>query len=97
MHESSDYVGIYKVKVYTPLYLKNPILLFRNEKGIVTYPLGNWIGTYTSSEITNAEKYRYKFDILNGYLFTAVDLFSNYIEVFNKIKETSSKNSPMYL
>ena len=50
MHESSGYVGIYKVKAYTPLYLKNPILPSKNEKGTVNYPLGNWVSTNTSAK-----------------------------------------------
>ena len=95
--ESENFLGIFKVRVSTPLDLKHPILPYRCDNGRVIYPTGTWEGMYCSEELKNAEKYGYKFDIINGYLFTAVDLFSGYIETFNKIKESSEKSSPMYL
>ena len=94
-HYFNNNLGIYKVKVKAP-NIKNPILPVKS-KGQLLYPYGNWTAWYFSEEIKNAEKYGYEFEILGGYIFDSADLFSSYIADLYKIKETSHKNSAMYL
>ena len=49
---------------------------------------------YFSEEITNAEKYGYKFNITSGYMFDKHDIFADFIEVLYKIKESHKKDDP---
>ena len=48
---------------------------------------------YYSEEINNAKKYGYKFEIIKGYLFDKQDIFSNYVNDLNIIKENAKKNN----
>lgn len=86
-------LGIYRVSVTAPADIKHPILPVRGDT-CTMFPIGKWTGMYCSEELKNAEKYGYKFDILNGYLFTSEDIFSRYIDTFYRIKESSDKSSP---
>ena len=88
--------GIFEVQVEAPKDMGIPILQTKlnTEKGglrTVT-PLGKWTGWYLSEEIYNAEKYGYKFKILNGYLFDKQILFKDYVEQIYDIKQNSSKD-----
>ena len=47
------------------------------------YPTGTWSGWYHSNELKNAEKYGYKFKILEGYLFEGALIFKDYIDKLN--------------
>ena len=90
-------LSICKVRVTAPYGIELPILPFRDTKtGKVIYPDGTWTGMYTSPEIKNAINFGYKFEILSGYLFTAEDLFSGYVNSIYQLKETSLKGSAMY-
>jgi hypothetical protein len=57
---------------------------------------GEWIGWYSTNELKNAIKFGYLFEVLEGYIFKAEDLFSKYIEKLYNMKATSPKNSPKY-
>lgn len=87
-------LGIYKVKVTGPS-IKHPIIPIRID-GVCVYPEGNWTGWYFSEEIKNAEKYGYKFEIMEGFVFQSNILFTDYIHAMNKIKTQSDKDSPLY-
>jgi len=50
-----------------------------------------------SEEINNAIKYGYKFKIIRGYLFESANIFKEYIDVLYEIKQSKSKDDPMYL
>lgn len=91
-----DSLGVYKVNVITPKGLANPILPVKMDNATV-YGEGTWTGWYCSSEIDNAIKFGYKFEVLEGYLFEAGDVFSKYIDKMNEIKEGSDKGSPNYM
>ena len=45
-------------------------------------PLGEWTGWYQSEEIKNAEKYGYKYTILEGYIFKSQNMFSGFVIAF---------------
>nr|YP_010691070.1 DNA polymerase [Phellinus igniarius]WBU93171.1 DNA polymerase [Phellinus igniarius] len=84
-----------KVKETSPEGLANPILPYKCN-GVTIYPEGTWTGWYYIGEVMNALNYGYKFEILEGYLFEASEIFSSYVENLNTIKEHVSKNDPWY-
>lgn len=92
--------GIFKVEVQSTINLKNPILqtkLKTNNNGLRTiYPLGSWTGWYHSEELYNAQKYGYKFKVLEGYLFESKYIFNDYVDTLYKIKSELSKDNPLY-
>jgi len=50
-----------------------------------------------SPEMDNAINYGYSFKILRGYLFQKSHIFRDYIDALYQIKQSHSKNEPMYL
>lgn len=95
IYNSSKYVGFYKVRVTSPKNITHPILPFK-VNGVSVYGEGCWTAWYYSEELNNAVKFRYNYNILEGYLFECKDLFSKYIKYFRKIKENAIKGSPEY-
>jgi len=92
--------GFFECIITAPKNLKHPILQTKIDtgNGIRTIsPLGTWTGIYFSEEIYNAMKYGYKFEILRGYTFERKNIFKEYVSDLYKIKESHSKNDPMYL
>ena len=64
--------GFFKVKVTTPIKIN--VLILPTEVGTsggqrTVCSVSSWTGWYFSEEIRNAEKYGYKFEIIEGYLF----------------------------
>lgn len=88
--------GFFHVKITSPKHLDNPILQIRYNDRTVS-PLGSWTGWYFSEELFNAEKFGYKFEILEGYLFEKENIFKDYVSVLHQIKQSSEKSSPLYL
>lgn len=96
---NKDPFGFFRVKVSSPLHLKVPILPTKVEtkSGIRTIcPVGSWSGWYFSEEIKNAEKYGYKFEILEGYLFERDFIFTEYINDLYELKNSVEDNDPRY-
>lgn len=94
-----DPFGFFKVKVYAPDTINKPFLPIKIEtvSGKRTiFPVGTWEGWYFSEEIKNAEKYGYKFDIIEGYLFKKNFIFSEYIDVLYKMKVDVDPSDPKY-
>nr|YP_009690311.1 DNA polymerase family B [Fomitiporia mediterranea]QEG57091.1 DNA polymerase family B [Fomitiporia mediterranea] len=89
-------VGFYKVKVTAPKDILHPILS-KKVNNTTVYGIGSWTGWYYSEELKNAALYGYTFEIIEGYLFKTADLFSKYVDTLYHLKETSAKNSPMYM
>nr|YP_010691084.1 DNA polymerase [Phellinus igniarius]WBU93185.1 DNA polymerase [Phellinus igniarius] len=90
------YKSFIKVKVTAPKNIKHPILPVKVD-GTTIYPIGTWTAWYYSEEIRNALKLGYKFQIMEGYLFESANLFSEYVNRFNLLKEQSPSESPMYI
>ena len=96
---NKDPFGFFKVKISSPLDLKVPILPTKVEtkSGIRTIcSIGSWTGWYFSEEIKNAEKYGYKFEILEGYLFERDFIFTEYINNLYELKTSVEDNDPKY-
>nr|YP_010697788.1 hypothetical protein P1R16_mgp08 [Porodaedalea niemelaei]WCF76684.1 hypothetical protein [Porodaedalea niemelaei] len=90
------YLGVYKVKVTSPKDIKHPLLPYKINESTV-YGTGTWEGRYYSEELKNAAKFGSQYEILAGYLFEGQDIFSNYVKTLSKMKEDSTKGTPMYL
>lgn len=58
-------------------------------KGKTIFPTGKWIGTYFSEELKAVKPYGYTFKFLEGYEFSKVDLFSEYVDHFYDKKKNS--------
>ena len=56
---------------------------------------GLFLASY--SEMYNAMKYGYKFEILRGYTSDKQIIFKNYVESLYAIKSSVDKSNPMYL
>ena len=97
---NKDPFGFLKVKVCAPRHLNKPFLPTRihTEKGGLRtiFPVGSWEGWYFSEEIKNAQKYGYKFEILEGYLFEKDYIFKDYVEILYKMKAECDSSDPLY-
>ena len=95
-----DAYGFFYCKITSPNYLDHPILQRRvkTENGIRTIAgLGSWSGWICSSEIDNAIKFGYEFEILSGYTFETGDVFSEYITKMYNLRLEYAKGTPMNL
>jgi len=92
--------GFFFCKITTPDNLLHPILQRRIKTGAgvrTIAGLGTWEGWINSSEMDNAIKYGYQFEILNGYQFEQGDIFSEYINKMYSLRKEYSKGTPMNL
>lgn len=93
-------LGVFKVKIDSPEEIKHPILQSRlkvNGTSSTLSPLGSWEGVFFSEELYNAEKYGYKYQVLNGFIFKESDnIFKEYVDKIYEWKSQSSKDSADY-
>ncbi len=92
--------GFFEVEITAPEHIKHPIIQTKVDTGNglrTVSPLGTWKDMLFSHEIENAIKYGYKFKIISGYLFESANIFSEYIDVLYEIKQSKTKDDPMYL
>jgi hypothetical protein len=92
--------GFFNCIITSPLNLEHPILQRRikTTEGIRTVAgLGTWTGWICSTEMDNAMKYGYTFEILNGYEFNTGDIFSEYINTMYNLRKEFPKSHPMNL
>ena len=93
--------GFFEVEITSPQNeIKHPIIQTKVDTGNglrTVSPLGTWKDMLFSEEINNAIKYGYKFKIIRGYLFESANIFKEYIDVLYEIKQSKSKDDPMYL
>ena len=88
--------GVFRVNIHAPKDLIHPILPIKIDHNCV-YPVETWQGWYQSEELINAEKYGYKYEILEGYLFEGEYIFKEYIDKLYEIKVNSKPNTPHYI
>jgi hypothetical protein len=85
----NNFFGFLKVEVNCPLNIKTPVLPNKHN-GKTIFPTGIWIGTYFSEELKAVIKYGYQFKFIEGYEFSKVDLFSDYVNNFYAQKKNST-------
>jgi hypothetical protein len=87
-----NFFGFILVKVTCPKTITRPMLPYKNE-GKTIFPTGTWLGVYFSEELKVMVNLGYKIKLINGYEFTKIDLFSNYVNYFYNIKSFSIGSS----
>jgi len=86
--KDSDLFGFFEAICVVP-DTDRPLLPLKFE-GKTIYPYGRWTGVYFTEEMRALLDYGYEFKLLRGYEFSKVDLFSDYVKYFYKIKSISS-------
>lgn len=84
-----NFFGFLKVEVTCPKDIKVPVLPCKYQ-GKTIFPTGKWIGTYFSEELNAVIKYGYKFKFIEGYEFSKIDLFTEYVNHFYEQKKNAT-------
>ena len=95
-----DAFGYFYCKITSPNNLLHPLLQRRikTSEGIRTIAgLGSWTGWIFSSEMDNATKYGYTFEILKGYQFQKGNIFKEYVTKMYNLRLQFEKSHPMNL
>ena len=90
--------GFFYCEIIAPDNLKHPILQTHvmTNNGIRTIsPLGTWSDMLFSSEMDNAIKFGYKFNILWGYTFSKDNIFEDYVDFIFSLRLQYSKSDPL--
>jgi hypothetical protein len=90
--------GFFYCKITSPSELDHPIIQRRikTSDGVRTVAgLGSWLGWICSSEMDNAIKFGYSFEILRGYTFETGDIFSEFINTMYNLRMEFEKSHPM--
>ena len=59
--------------------------------GSTIFPTGTWIGVYFSEELLALQAYGYKVNLINGYEYSQVYLFNEYVDHFYNKKKNSTR------
>ena len=92
--------GFFNCKITSPANLKHPLLQRRikTSEGVRTIAgLGSWTGWIFSTEMDNALKFGYQFEVLNGYEFEKGNIFSEYVTKMYNLRLQYEKGSAMNL
>jgi hypothetical protein len=92
--------GFFYCNITSPTNLNHPILQRRikTENGLRTIAgLGSWEGWICSTEMDNAIRFGYTFEILKGYQFETGDLFSGYVKRMYELRLQYPKGDAMNL
>ena len=90
--------GFFYCKITSPAYLDHPILQrkIKTSEGVRTVAgLGSWTGWISSTEMDNAIKFGYTFEIIKGYQFETGDLFSKFVTTLYSIRQEHPKGHPL--
>ena len=82
----NTFFGYLKVEVTSSKDIKIPILPCKYN-GKTIFPTGRWTGTYLSEELKAVAAHGYEFRFLEGYEFSKIDLFTDYVNHFMIKKE----------
>lgn len=96
----SNAYGFFFCKITSPSNLEHPLLQRRikTSDGVRTIAgLGSWTGWICSSEMDNAVKYGYTFEIIKGYEFKLGDIFSGYVNKMYNLRLQFPKGDAMNL
>jgi hypothetical protein len=96
--EEPQAYGFFKCNIECPDNLEHPIIQRRvkTKSGMRTVAgTGTWTGWLCSTEMDNAVKYGYKFEIIKGYQFESGNIFKEYIEELYKFRMEYPKTHPM--
>ena len=88
-----NFFGFCLAKVTAPKDIEYPLLPYKHE-GKTIFPIGSWSGIYFSEELKEVVKHGYIINLIEGFEFSKVDLFSEFVDHFYHIKRNSAKDSP---
>jgi len=92
--------GFFYCNIKTPIDLLHPIIQthIKTENGLRTIaPLGEWSDMIFSSELDNAVKLGYQFEILWGYKFEPKNVFKSYVDCLYALRLEYPKSHPLNL
>ena len=95
-----DAFGFFYCNIIAPDNLNHPIIQthIKFGDGLRTVaPLGRWSDMIFSSELDNAVKYGYKFEILWGYKFQRKNIFKDYVDTLYNLRLQYPKSNPLNL
>jgi len=79
-HELESLYGFMEAYVKCPESMKRPFLPYRDEKGLLIFPTGEFIGIYYSEELKYARSIGYSITPLRGYLYEkGFGLFAGFV------------------
>jgi hypothetical protein len=90
--------GFFYCEIIAPEDIKHPILQthVKTKAGVRTIaPIGSWEDIIFSSEMDNAIKYGYKFNILWGYTFEKGAIFKDYVNFLFKFRSDYPSSHPL--
>ena len=76
----NTFFGYLKVEVTCPKDIKTPLLPCKYN-GKTIFPTGSLCGTYFSEELKAVLPHGYKFKFIEGYEFSKIDLFTDYVKI----------------
>lgn len=90
--------GVVFAKIKAPELINGvQFLPFRNEKGKLLFPAGEWSGVYTVEEALTASKIGYEVEVIDGYFCEEAEpIFKDYILEFYKMKKQAKPESVEY-
>lgn len=86
------FFGFCLAEIECPRNIKIPLLPFKYQSKTI-HPKGKWIHIYFSEELKAAQKHGYKINLIRGYEFSKIDLFSKYVNFFYNEKKIAQDNS----
>lgn len=80
-----DLFGFIEAYVICPPSIHKPVLPYRDERGVLIFPTGKFIGVYFSEELKYAKSIGYKVIPISGYLYEKGEgLFTEFVtELYN--------------
>jgi DNA polymerase type B, organellar and viral len=84
----NNFFGFLKVEVNSSRDIPIPLLPCKYQ-GKTIYPTGSWTGVYFSEELKAVVTQGYQFKFIEGYEFSKIDLFSDYVNHFYEKKKNS--------
>ena len=90
--------GFFFCKIEAPENIKHPILqthVLTDAGNRTMAPIGTWTDFIFSEEMRNAQKYGYKFEILEGYLFESDYIFEDYVTFLFNLRSKYPKSDPL--
>jgi DNA polymerase type B, organellar and viral len=97
--ESNAY-GFFYCKITSPSFIQYPIIqrkIKTNDGWRTVAGLGTWDGWICSSEMDNAMKYGYTFEIIKGYQFDTEKVFHEYVNTMYELRLSYPKDHPLNL
>jgi DNA polymerase type B, organellar and viral len=85
----SEFFGFCLCEVTTPRNILKPLLPYKHN-GKTIYPTGTWIGVYFSEELKAVIEHGYQINLIKGYEFSKIDLFSSYVNHFYDLKRKAT-------